>query len=458
MDNFVDFTSQKAEPEVVICHNNDDVELALDPFADNGEPFPIKVEYVEPQFQEFDVNEVHLVQLNIKPDRSAESDHENDFDFGNNDLADSDSDENFSPFISSEQLEPNSTSSSAVDFEDEIKNIEDINHNPNVQCENLEFEAPKVKVEQINEVKATKTVKNTGLKLKKGKKGRPKSEESHECEHCGKEYQFASLLKVHVRTHLVNKGYNCPVEGCQKSFARADHYKQHINNVHKGEIIDGVIRKPTFEQKCEICGKIFYHSGNLRKHLTLHSGERPFSCDECGRTFALSQHLKSHLKLIHSDEKNFQCSICGRLFKTSGNYKKHMKVHSGERPFKCYCGKAFGQSSNYHAHMRVHLNDRPFKCDQCDKSFVQSINLTLHKRVHTGGNHFFEAFYLKICCFSCSIFVVFITFPQKNHSNAKYVKGLFVENLNVYPIKKCIMESNHSTVANAHANSLIKHI
>lgn len=396
MDEFVEFTSQKAEPEVVICHNNDDVELALDPFADNGEPFPIKVEYVEPQFQEFDANEVQLVHLNIKPDKSAESDQEDDFDYGNNDPADSDCDDHFSTFISSEQLKPNSINSSAPDFEVALKNIEDIKFNPDVQCENVELEASsEVKVEQIDKVKVTNKVKNTGLKLKSGKKGRPKSEGSHECQYCGKEYQFASLLKVHVRTHLVNKGYNCPVESCQKSFARADHYKQHINNVHKGEIVDGVMRKPTFEQKCEICSKMFYHSGNLRKHMTLHSGERPFSCDECGRTFALSQHLKSHLKLIHSDEKNFQCSICGRLFKTSGNYKKHMKVHSGERPFKCYCGKAFGQSSNYHAHMRVHLNDRPFKCDQCDKSFVQSINLTLHKRVHTGGSHFFASIYEK---------------------------------------------------------------
>lgn len=421
MDDVFNNSSIKLEPEMVICHNNDDVELALDPFADpNDLMCSIKQEYIEPKFEEFDPNEVQLVQMHIKHDEhetNDESDHD-DFDYGNNFPADSndDDDDDFIPFMDSEQPEQKSDIVFPVPETDfSIKNIDEIKTEKDQNTEFVVPEVPEVKVTQVkNSIESTSTkseVKSTGAKSNGKKKGRPKCQEQHQCTYCDKQYEYASQLKIHTRTHLSDKGHNCPVENCQKSFARADHCRQHINNVHKGELIDGVIRKPAFEQKCEICDKIFYHSGNLRKHMVLHSGERPFSCDECGRTFVLSQHLKSHMKLVHSDEKNFQCSICGRLFNHSGNYKKHQKVHSGERPFKCFCGKAFGQSSNYHAHMRVHLNDRPFKCDECDKSFVQAINLTLHKRVHTGGGYSsFDSSKLQVLAFNQKINHSFIPY------------------------------------------------
>ncbi|XP_055297104.1 zinc finger protein 83-like, partial [Sitodiplosis mosellana] len=169
--------------------------------------------------------------------------------------------------------------------------------------------------------------------------------EKHKCELGDKCFVNANELKQHAETH-VGKGHTCPV--CGKSFSRADYREHHINSAHKGEVVDGVVRKPTYEQMCEICSKVFHHYGNLRKHMILHSGERPFSCTECGKTFAWNQHLKSHMKLVHSDEKSFQCSICGKLFNHSGNYKKHMRIHTGEKPYQCeICQKQFAQSSNY---------------------------------------------------------------------------------------------------------------
>lgn len=296
---------QKRLTEIVICQNDDDVELAQDPFAENDLSFPIKEEYVEPSYEEFDYNEVQLVQMHIKPDRNIESDHDesnfdqgNDFDQSNDFEPDYDSDDDFTPLTvnkeskkeSNETLQPQLKCDVKID-DDKVKNEVDKSAEvPKVE----KTEKPKRKCVKVKSNKKENNSKEKNNKLKKTnvktidpetsdskrKKGRPKSQEPHKCFICGKQYEFASLLKVHNRTHLIDKGHNCPI--CKKSFARMDHYKQHINNVHKGEVVDGIERKPSFERKCDICEKVFYHSGNLRKHMLLHTGERPYSCNECG--------------------------------------------------------------------------------------------------------------------------------------------------------------------------------
>lgn len=310
MDELTETAHQKRLTEVLICQNDDDVELAQDPFAENDLTFPIKEEYVEPTYDEFDYNQVQLVQMHIKPDINIDSDHdESNFDQGNDDAdadfgefndlgGDYDSDDDFTPLTHNQEpklnlpdtLVPQLKCEVKID-NDEIKNENDKNseapkvekdEKPKRKCVKLKYSNENKSKEKDKKLKNKTNVKSSDPETSdsKRKKGRPKSQEPHQCDTCGKQYEYASLLKVHTRTHLIDKGHNCPV--CKKSFARLDHYKQHINNVHKGEVVDGIERKPSFERKCEICEKVFYHSGNLRKHMLLHSGQRPFSCNECG--------------------------------------------------------------------------------------------------------------------------------------------------------------------------------
>jgi len=45
---------------------------------------------------------------------------------------------------------------------------------------------------------------------------------------------------------------------------------------------------------CEVCGKGFVRSDDLRVHRIVHTKERRFMCDECGKSFAKSILLKAH--------------------------------------------------------------------------------------------------------------------------------------------------------------------
>ena len=114
--------------------------------------------------------------------------------------------------------------------------------------------------------------------------------------------------------------------------------------------------------------KKFQHVLSTDEHQkTAHPDQNGYSCDICGKKYTRSHQLKIH-KRSHEGKKPYQCEVCQKKFTDNSRLKAHVKIHTDEYAYKCtVCGKAFKQRRTLRQHALTHSSDRPYKCSVCDK-------------------------------------------------------------------------------------------
>jgi len=152
------------------------------------------------------------------------------------------------------------------------------------------------------------------------------------------------------------------------------------NELHTEDISTSSVNIDNNEHTTMQCGKGFATKDNLKRHLSIHTGRKLFSCQQCDYACADKSNLTKHVR-IHTGERPFSCNHCDYTCAQKGDLKKHIRTHTGEKPFSCdVCGKLFGRSSHLKDHQLTHTGEKPYKCEHCGKSFGMKGNLTKHVR------------------------------------------------------------------------------
>ncbi|XP_069760679.1 zinc finger protein 281b [Narcine bancroftii] len=109
-------------------------------------------------------------------------------------------------------------------------------------------------------------------------------------------------------------------------------------------------------------------------------GPKVHICEHCCASFRSSYHLRRHV-LIHTGERPFQCSQCNMCFIQKYLLQRHEKIHSGEKPFCCdQCNMRFIQKYHMERHKRTHSGEKPYQCHTCQQYFSRTDRLLKHRR------------------------------------------------------------------------------
>lgn len=135
--------------------------------------------------------------------------------------------------------------------------------------------------------------------------------EAMTCEKCDRVYVRKAAFLRHMDLHIKENNFLCAT--CNESFLTAGHLAKH-QKLHSG-----------FKaHECHICKMKFARSTVLRRHLLkIHEEEKTYSCVFCNKKFNSLEDRRLH-QATHKNLNRHKCMICGKLFFRSGHLTRHI--------------------------------------------------------------------------------------------------------------------------------------
>ena len=147
------------------------------------------------------------------------------------------------------------------------------------------------------------------------------------CKYCEQNFGYENDLRRHIQAIHKDKDVEYKCKKCEMSFNVFTDLLKHRKSEHKGiknvptkiQQSDGIELKPNdllnsktdenepikigpYKYECPFCKKIMCRRDPMKRHIRIHTGEKPFACEYCNYRAAQKYDLKTHCQRKHPTE------------------------------------------------------------------------------------------------------------------------------------------------------------
>ncbi|XP_041371714.1 sal-like protein 3 [Gigantopelta aegis] len=92
--------------------------------------------------------------------------------------------------------------------------------------------------------------------------------------------------------------------------------------------LDELTANHAMSRTCKYCGKICLKPSDLKRHVLLHTGDKPYTCEVCGKSFKAKGSMLYHQKAAHNMNVELSQSLAERYMKLKNrSFEKSLYVH-----------------------------------------------------------------------------------------------------------------------------------